>query len=51
MTEALFGEGFTVHGLDTNYENTAWHDGNDIPLNNSMWNLGSSEVSSKRLHH
>ena len=41
--EALFGEGFAVHGLDTNYKNTAWHDENDIPLNISdWWNLGSS---------
>ncbi len=41
--EALFSEGFAVHGLNTNYFNTAWHDASDIPVNNSdWWNLGSS---------
>ena len=40
---ALFAAGFTVHGLDTNYENTAWHDANDIPKYNSdWWNIGYS---------
>ena len=40
---ALFAVGFTVHGLDTNYENTTWHDANDIPEDNSdWWNLGYS---------
>lgn len=41
--EALFSEGFAVHGLDTNYVNTVWHDAQDVPINNSdWWNLGSS---------
>jgi len=41
--EALFSEGFAVHGLNTNYENTVWHDANDFPENNSdWWNLGYS---------
>ncbi len=38
---ALFAAGFAVHGLDTNYEKTAWHNSEDIPINNSdWWNLG-----------
>jgi hypothetical protein len=41
--EALFAEGFGVHGLNTNYEKTAWHDAVDFPINNSdWWNLGYS---------
>ena len=41
--EALFEEGFAVHGLDTNFENTAWHNGTDVPITDSdWWNLGSS---------
>ncbi|HJM45081.1 MAG TPA: hypothetical protein QF644_03945, partial [Candidatus Poseidoniaceae archaeon] len=41
--EALFSEGFAVHGLNTNYENTVWHNANDFPENSSdWWNLGYS---------
>jgi hypothetical protein len=40
---ALFAAGFTVHGLSTNYKNTAWHDANDVPeYNSDWWNLGYS---------
>ena len=41
--EALFSEGFSVHGLDTNYQKTVWHHEVDFPENNSdWWNLGYS---------
>ena len=41
--QSLFEEGFAVHGLDTNFENTVWHNATDFPNNNSdWWNLGSS---------
>ncbi|CAI8223400.1 MAG: Uncharacterised protein [Methanobacteriota archaeon] len=41
--QALHLEGFVVHGLDTNFENTVWHNATDFPKNNSdWWNLGSS---------
>lgn len=41
--QALHLEGFAVHGLDTNFENTVWHNATDFPKNNSdWWNLGSS---------